>query len=240
MQAVNKFNETLLMFLSETSALLSAMKEPAAKTVLADIAYAHSKLDGMLMIPGVDKKAALKMFAQHMLPFSKKIQEKDSSFFLEDLPRQPWLNCDAKLGSLFANTCQQNQDQIWEYLTYLLFLAEGVSTLPDDQLEMVDALVEKMQNDPDAAMQDVMKLMQEASDSVGGAGQLGDDPMLAAWGPRNGVDDMFAAMAAGVPAGDLRETVVQTFVPNSPAEDLKEAVVRVFVPNTDTAEQTNL
>lgn len=113
MQAVNKFNDTLLMFLGEVEALLEKMKDPAAKEVLPDIMIAHSQLDGLLTL-GVDKKAPLKTFAKHMLPFAKKIQEKDVSFFLQDLPTQPWLKCSPKLGSLFAKTCQQNQDQIWE------------------------------------------------------------------------------------------------------------------------------
>ncbi len=114
MQAVNKFNDTLVMFLTEVESLLEKMKEPAAKQVLPDILFAHTKLDGLLLTPGADKKAPIKMFAQHMVPFREKIQQKDTSFFLEDLPTQPWLQCSPKLGSLFAKTCQQNQDQIWE------------------------------------------------------------------------------------------------------------------------------
>ena len=168
MQAVHKFNETLGMFLTEVEALLDKMKDPAAKQVLPDVLFAHSKLDGLLFTPGADKKAPLRTFAEHMLPFSKKIREKDSTFFLEDLPQQPWLKCSPKLGSLFAKTCQQNQDQIWEYLSYLMFLAEGVSALPEDQLEMVDALLEKLEKDPEGGMQEMMKMLQESVDSMGG------------------------------------------------------------------------
>ena len=217
MQAVNKFNETLGMFLTEVEALLDKMKDPAAKQVLPDVLFAHSKLDGLLFTPGADKKAPLKMFAEHMLPFSKKIQEKDSSFFLEDLPQQPWLKCSPKLGSLFAQTCQQNQDQIYEYLTYLMFLAEGVSALPEDQLEMVDALLEKLEKDPEGGMQEMMKMLRESADAMGdiaGPSSLttGD------WGGASPIDDIFASMAGGKPAEAFQMDMEKIFLAPGPAK----------------------
>ena len=190
MQAVNKFNETLSMFLGEVETLLEKMEDPAAKEVLPDILFAHSKLDGLLFTPGADKKAPLKMFVEHMLPFSSKIQQKDSSFFLEDLAQQPWLKCSPKLGTLFAQTCQANQDQIWEYLTYLSFLAEGVSALPEDQLEMVDQLLEKLEKNPQEAIQDMMAMMQESADTMGAGPPMTTDG-------KNPMDDIFASLSGG-------------------------------------------
>jgi len=199
MQAVNKFNDTLAMFLTEVEALLEKMKDPTAREVLPDIKIAHSQLDGLLTL-GVDKKAPLKMFAKHMLPFAEKIQEKDVSFFLQDLPRQPWLKCSPKLGSLFAKTCQQNQDQIWEYLTYLMFLAEGVCAIPEEQLEMVDALLEKLEKDPEGGVQEMMMMLQQSAESMGDAAGP-SSPKMNLWGAGpHPMDDLFGSLAQGEPA----------------------------------------
>lgn len=218
MQAVHKFNETLGMFLTEVEALLDKMKDPAAKQVLPDVLFAHSKLDGLLFTPGADKKAPLKMFAENMLPFNKKIQEKDSSFFLEDLPQQPWLKCSPKLGSLFAKTCQQNQDQIWEYLTYLMFLAEGVSALPEDQLEMVDALLEKLEKDPEGGMQEMMKMLQESADAMGQCDIAGPSSLTPHWAAAGPIDDIFASMAGGKPAEAFQMDMEKIFLAPGPTK----------------------
>ena len=90
------------------------------------------------------------------------------------------------------------------YLVYLLFLAEGVSVLPDDQLEMVDQLVEKLQKDPEGGMQQIMKMIQEsAADSMGdaGAASLTADR----WGGLSPVDDLFASMAQGNPVDNFMD-----------------------------------
>ena len=114
------------------------------------------------------------------------------------------------MGSLFAKTCQQNQDQIWEYLSYLLFLAEGVSALPEDQLAIVDELVEKLQKDPEGGMQEIMKMIQESADSMGDAGASS-----LAVGGAGPVDEMFASMSKGCAPGNLGLDLDSIFLPKA-------------------------
>lgn len=82
-----------------------------------------------------------------------------------------------------------------------MFLAEGVSALPEDQLEMVDKLVEQLQRDPEGGMQQIMEMMQQSAESMGDAGAA---PLkLDQWGGAGPVDDIFASLAEGKPVGSL-------------------------------------
>ena len=79
------------------------------------------------------------------------------------------------------------------YLTYLSFLAEGVSALPEDQLKMVDALLEKLEKNPQEAVQDMMAMMQQSADSMGAGSPMttdGENPMD---------DGVLASLAYGKP-----------------------------------------
>lgn len=70
------------------------------------------------------------------------------------------------------------------------FLAEGVSALPEDQLEMVDALLEKLEKNPQEAIQDMMAMMQESADSMDAGPAMTTDV-------KNPMVDIFASLGGG-------------------------------------------
>ncbi len=106
------------------------------------------------------------------------------------------------------------------YLVYLMFLAEGVSALPEDQLEMVDKLVEQLEQlekDPEGGMQQIMAMLQDSAESMG-ADSMGDAGAASLkvdqWGGAGPVDDVFASMAQGNPVDNFMD-LKGIFLPES-------------------------
>lgn len=94
-----------------------------------------------------------------------------------------------------------------------MFLAEGVSALPDEQLQMVDALLEKLEKDPEGGVQEMMKMLQESAESVGdvaGPSSLSVNPFGV--GPHP-MDDVFGGLALGTPAKQFQGDLETMFLP---------------------------